>query len=117
MILESGYVKTDLAVGACNYFGMKTTLSNNEEYTPGKISKVTADFRKYPCIEDSIRDHSAYLLGAKNGDKLSYAGLKEAKDYKEGITIIKNGVYATDSEYIDIRLTVNTGVMTVLSAL
>lgn len=119
MILESGYVKTDLAVGACNCFGMKTTLSNNswanstwdgkskytkitnEEYTPGVISKVTADFRKYPCIEDSIRDHSAYLLGAKNGDKLRYAGLKEAKDYKEAITIIKNGGYATDSEYID----------------
>ena len=119
MILESGYVKTDLAVGACNCFGMKTTLSNNswanstwdgkfkytkitnEEYTPGVISKVTADFRKYPCIEDSIRDHSFYLLGAKKGDKLRYAGLKEAKDYKEGITIIKNGGYATDSEYLD----------------
>ncbi|WP_052430909.1 glucosaminidase domain-containing protein [Robinsoniella peoriensis] len=119
MILESGYVKTDLAVDACNCFGMKTTLSNNswknstwdgkskytkitnEEYTPGIISKVTADFRRYPCIEDSISDHSAYLLGAKNGDKLRYAGLKEAKDYNEAITIIKNGGYATDSKYID----------------
>lgn len=119
MILESGYVKTDLAVGACNCFGMKTTLSNNswanstwdgkskyakitnEEYTPGVISKVTADFRKYSCIEDSISDHSAYLLGAKNGDKLRYAGLKEAKNYTETITIIKNGGYATDSKYID----------------
>lgn len=119
MILESGYVKTDLAIGACNCFGMKTTLSNNswknstwdgkskytkitnEEYTPGVISKVTADFRKYSCIEDSISDYSAYLLGAKNGDKLRYARLTEAKNYTKAITIIKNGGYAIDSEYID----------------
>lgn len=119
MILESGYVKTDLAVHACNCFGMKTTLSNNdwsgtswdgkskftkvtnEEYTPGVITKVTADFRKYPCIEDSIADHSAYLLGAKNGTKLRYAGLKGETDYRKAITIIKNGGYATDSKYID----------------
>lgn len=92
MILESGYVKTDLAVDACNCFGMKTTLSNNswknstwdgkskytkitnEEYTPGVISKVTADFRKYPCIENSISDHSAYLLDARSGNKLRYDG-------------------------------------------
>ncbi|WP_138003940.1 glucosaminidase domain-containing protein [Robinsoniella peoriensis] len=65
------------------------------------MSKVTADFRKYPCIEDSISDHSAYLLDARSDDKLRYAGLKEAKDYKEAIAIIKNGGYATDSKYID----------------
>lgn len=28
----------------------------------GRIQGM-ADFRKYPCIEDSIADHSAYLLG------------------------------------------------------
>ena len=83
MILESGYVKTELAKKANNCFGMKTTLSGNtwpnstwdgkskvnirtaEEYTAGNITYIYADFRKYPCIEDSIGDHSAYLLGAK----------------------------------------------------
>lgn len=118
MILESGYVKTELATKANNCFGMKTSLSGNtwenstwdgvskvtirtaEEYTVGNITYINADFRKYSCIEDSIADHSAYLLGAKNGDKLRYDGLKGLTDYKQAITLIKNGGYATDSRYV-----------------
>lgn len=37
---------------------------------------ITADFRRYSCVDDSIADHSAYLLGAKNGSKFRYDGLK-----------------------------------------
>ena len=118
MILESGYVKTELATKANNCFGMKTSLSGNtwknstwdgkskvtirtaEEYKVGKITYIDADFRKYNCIEDSIADHSAYLLGAMNGSKKRYAGLTKCKNYKEAITLIKNGGYATDSKYV-----------------
>ena len=118
MILESGYVKTELATKANNCFGMKTSLSGNtwnnstwdgkskvtirtaEEYKVGKITYIDADFRKYNCIEDSIADHSAYLLGAMNGSKKRYAGLTKCKSYKEAITLIKNGGYATDSKYV-----------------
>ncbi len=118
MILESGYVKTTLATSANNCFGMKTTLSGNswansswdgkskvtirtaEEYTVGNVTYINADFRKYPCIEDSIADHSAYLLGAMNGSKKRYEGLTKCKNYKEAITLIKNGGYATDSAYV-----------------
>lgn len=118
MILESGYVKTELATKGNNCFGMKTTLSGNtwlnstwdgkskvnirtaEEYTVGKITYINADFRKYPCIEDSIGDHSAYLLGAMNGSKKRYAGLTDCKNYRDAITLIKKGGYATDSAYV-----------------
>ena len=118
MILESGYVTTDLAQNANNCFGMKCNLSGNtwpgstwdgkskytkktgEQKPDGTSYTVTADFRKYPCIEDSIADHSAYILGAKNGSALRYAGVTKAKDYKEQITIIKNGGYATDVNYV-----------------
>ena len=31
-------------------------------------------------------DHSAYLLGAKNGERLRYEGLKSCADYKKGGT-------------------------------
>lgn len=117
-ILESGYVTTQLSQ-ANNIFGMKTTLSGNtwensawdgksfvtirtaEEYTEGSISYIDADFRKYACLEDSVKDHSAYLLGAKNGDKKRYEGLTDCKNYKDAITLIKNGGYATDSKYVD----------------
>ncbi|MBQ1471352.1 MAG: glucosaminidase domain-containing protein, partial [Eubacterium sp.] len=117
-ILESGYGKTDLAQGANNCFGMKKSLSGNtwagstwdgksvytkktqEDDGRGNLYYITADFRKYPCVEDSIADHSAYLLGAKNGNSLRYAGLKGCTDYKKAIQIIKDGGYATDTKYV-----------------
>ena len=117
-ILESGYGKSELAQNANNVFGMKKSLSGNtwsgsswdgksvytkktqEDDGSGKLYTITADFRKYPCIEDSIADHSAYLLGAKNGSKLRYDGLKGCKDYKKAVQIIKDGGYATSTTYV-----------------
>ena len=60
-----------------------------QEYVDGKYVAVTADFRKYLCVEDSIADHSAYLLGAMNGKRLRYEGLKECKDYRKAAQIIR----------------------------
>ena len=62
---------------------------------------VTAEFRKYPNVGDSIADHSAYLLGAKNGEKLRYDGLKGCSDYKKAVQIIKDGGYATSLTYVE----------------
>lgn len=116
-ILESGYGSTELARNANNIFGMKCILSGNtwpgstwdgvSKYTKktpeddgtGKLYYITADFRKYKSIADSIADHSAYLLGAMNGNKKRYAGLKGEKDPAKAIAIIKAGGYATDTKY------------------
>jgi hypothetical protein len=118
-IPESGYGKSELAQNANNIFGMKCSLSGNtwsgsswdgkskytkktqEQHTDGSYETITADFRKYPCIEDSIADHSAYLLGAKNGSKLRYDGLKGCTDYKKAVQIIKDGGYATSLTYVE----------------
>lgn len=116
MILESGYVTTTLAKSANNCFGMKKILSGNtwesvwdgksvvpidtQEWDGKKMITIKADFRKYPCIEDSIKDHSGYLLGAMNGSKKRYDGLLKCKNYTEAITLIKNGGYATDPNYV-----------------
>ncbi len=118
-ILESGYGKSELAQNANNIFGMKCSLSGNtwsgstwdgkskytkqtkEQHTDGSYETITADFRKYPCIEDSIDDHSAYLLGAKNGSKLRYDGLKGCTDYKKAVQLIKDGGYATSLTYVE----------------
>lgn len=117
-IQECGYGKTELAQNANNCFGMKKELSGNtwggstwdgtsiytkktkEQKPDGTEYTVTADFRKYSCVEDSVADHSAYLLGAKNGDKLRYDGLKNETDYKKAAQIIKDGGYATDVSYV-----------------
>ncbi len=93
-ILESGYCRTELAQKANNICGMKCSLSGNTYY-------INADFRKYPCIEKSIADRCAYLLGAVNGSKKRYAGITKCKTYREQITLIKNGGYATDTRYIE----------------
>ena len=117
-ILESGYGKSELAQKANNVFGMKKSLSGNtwdgsvwdgisiytkktQEYENGAYVTITADFRKYPSVEKSIADHSAYLLGAKNGGKLRYEGLKGCTDYKKAAQIIKAGGYATSPDYAE----------------
>ena len=117
-ILESGYGKSELAQNANNCFGMKSSLSGNswsgsawdghsvytmktgEQNTDGSYVSVTADFRKYSSIEDSIADHSAYLLGAMNGSKKRYEGLAGCMDYKKAVQLIKDGGYATSLDYV-----------------
>lgn len=118
-ILESGYGKSELALGANNCFRMKKSLSGNtwsgsvwdsvsiykkktqEQKADGSYVTVTAEFRKYPNVGDSIADHSAYLLGTKNGEKLRYDGLKGCSDYKKAVQIIKDGGYATSLTYVE----------------
>lgn len=116
-ILESGYGKSELAQNANNCFGMKRSLSGNtwsgfawdgksvytkktQEWDGSKYITITADFRKYDCVEKSIADHSAYLLGAKNGSSLRYDGLKNCTDYRKAVQIIKDGGYATSPTYV-----------------
>lgn len=118
-ILESAYGTSELAQNANNCFGMKCNLSGNtwsgsvwngdskyikktwEQNPDGSTITITAHFRKYECIEESIADHSAYLLNAKNGNKLRYDGIKGMTDYKKVAQLIKDGGYATDLEYVN----------------
>lgn len=118
-ILESGYGKSELAQKANNCFGMKASLSGNtwggsswdgssvhtiptqEQNPDGSYVAITADFRKYACVEDSVADHSAYLLGAKKGRSKRYKGLAGCRDYRKAVQIIKDGGYATDLGYVD----------------
>ena len=119
-ILESGYgYGTELAKIANNVCGMKATLSGNtwpgsvwdgsstvriktpEQDAAGNTYYIYADFRKYPNMETSIEDRCAYLLGAMNGSKKRYEGIQNCKDYRDQITLIKVGGYATDTKYVD----------------
>lgn len=117
-ILESGYGKSELAQEANNCFGMKKSLSGNtwggsvwdgksiytkktKEQRSWGTETVTAEFRKYACVEDSIADHSAYLTGAKRGSALRYEDLKGCSDYRKAVQIIKAGGYATSTTYVE----------------
>lgn len=116
--LESGYGTTDLAIEANNLHGMKCSLSGNswsgsawdgkskytkktsEQDVNGNTYYVTADFRKYECMEDSIADRAAYFIGAKNGEQLRYPGISNIIDSKQQVEAIKKGGYATDIAYV-----------------
>ena len=116
-ILESAWGKSELAQNACNFFGMKASISGNtwpsnwdgqkyrketgEQKPDGTRYTVTADFRKYPDAAASVADHSAYLTGAMKGKEKRYKGITGEKDARTAITIIKNGGYATSVDYID----------------
>ncbi len=115
-ILESGYGSSELARNANNLFGMKANLSGNtwpsdwggqtytkdtgEQKENGEYYTVTAAFRKYADHAASIKDHSDYLAGAKNGSALRYEGIVGERDYTTAAKIIKGGGYATSIDYV-----------------
>ena len=117
-ILESGWGRSELAVNANNLFGMKKSLSGNtgtgstwdgksvysketkEVYASGPAT-VQDDFRAYKSWQESVGDHSAYLLGAKKGSTFRYEGLKGCSDYRKAAQIIKDGGYATSPTYVE----------------
>ena len=76
---------------------VSTGRRRQEDDGTGKLYTVTADFRKYVCVEQSIADHSAYLAGRNEWEEKRYAGLAGEKDYRKAVRIIKDGGYATDS--------------------
>ena len=116
-ILESGYGKSELALNALNLGGMKAELSGNtwpsrwdgkiytkdtaEQEPDGTYITIKADFRAYPSVAAYLADHSAYLTGAKDGEKLRYAGIVGCKDYRKSFQILKDGGYATSLDYVD----------------
>ena len=116
-ILESGYGKSELALNALNLGGMKAELSGNtwpsrwdgkiytkdtaEQELDGTYIIIKADFRAYPSVAAYLADHSAYLTGAKVGEKLRYAGIVGCKNYRKAFQILKDGGYATSLDYVD----------------
>lgn len=116
-INESGWGKSGLTQSSNNMFGMKTSLSGNnwsgsvwdgrsyaevkttEEYSGKKVT-ITAKFRKYPSVAQSIADHSAYLSNAMNGSRRRYYGLTSTKSYSSQLTILQKGGYCTWSGYV-----------------
>lgn len=116
-ILESAYGKSELALNALNLGGMKAHLSGNtwestwdgsvyqketaEQLDDGSYISIKADFRAYPSVAAYLADHSAYLIGAKNGNELRYKGMVGCRDYRTAFQLLKDGGYATSHNYVD----------------
>jgi flagellum-specific peptidoglycan hydrolase FlgJ len=102
-ILESGWGESALTKKANNLFGVKAfsdwsgmriNMVTMEEYD-GVKQKTDADFRKYNSWEESMLDHTKFLL------KPRYANIIGDKDYKSVCTKLEADGYATSSDYAE----------------
>lgn len=99
-ILESGWGQH--AIGN-NLFGIKangwsgkTTTVYTKEYEDGKYVTVSAAFRAYASVGDSILDHGAFL--AANARYKNILGNKNAEQVCE---LLEQDGYATDPSYAE----------------
>ena len=106
---ESNYGQSSIMANANAYFGIKASKawvnsgkyggkvynSKTKECYDGKsYTSITACFRAYDNLTDSVRDYFDLLSNKR------YKASLEAQTVKQCITIIKNGGYATSPTYI-----------------
>lgn len=96
-ILESNWGKSKLSTDANNLFGIKVssgwrgnsiTLPTKEHYN----QSINAEFRSYRSWEESVVDHTDFLI---NNKRYGRYGLFSAKDYKTQAQALENAGYAT----------------------
>ena len=87
-----------------NYFGMKcggswkgrsVSAATKEEYTPGTLTNITANFRAYDSMESGVQGYYDFI------DWSRYKNLHDAADYKEYAQMLKDDGYATSSTYVN----------------
>jgi lysozyme len=107
-ILESGWGKSDLSIDCNNLFGIKWTSNfrgeykeyPTQEYVNGQYIVVSAKFRKYNTMAESISDHTTVLLQDR------YKKLIGVSDYVQACKLIKECGYATDINYPSLLITI-----------
>ena len=103
-ICESGWGQSKIMMKANAIFGIKATSSwkgkvynaNTQEcYDGSTYTNITACFRAYNSLAESIADYFDLILGLSR-----YQGAINTSSPLECITAIKNGGYATSPTYI-----------------
>lgn len=101
--VESAYGTSSLGYKYHNYFGMKcgsswkggsVNLKTKEEYTPGTLTDIKANFRTYANMEEGVIGYFEFIKAKR------YANLKSANTPEEYLTFIKEDGYATSSSYV-----------------
>lgn len=101
--LETGYGSSALMVKAHALFGIKASKSwkgkvysakTNEVYA-GIEQTVSATFRAYDTVADSVRDYFKLLQGKRYKEALT------ANTVEDAVHIIVKGGYATDPKYAE----------------
>lgn len=105
---ESGYGQSAIMANANAFFGIKATKSwvnaakygglvynakTKECYDGKTYTSISACFRAYKCLDDSVRDYFDLIEGKR------YAASLQASSVAEAIKIIHEGGYATSPTY------------------
>lgn len=102
--LETGWGTSGLMTKANAFFGIKAGNSwkgkvysskTNECYDGKTYTQITAAFRAYDSLEESVADYYNLICGSSR-----YAGAVNNGNAESAITAIKNGGYATSPTYI-----------------
>ena len=106
-IVESNHGQSKLSLPPnYNYFGIKTgsawdkagkpyvAMKTKEEYVAGKLTTITAKFRKYGNMAEGVAGYYDFISTKR------YANLKTAKNYIEYANCLKLDGYATSNSYV-----------------
>lgn len=111
--IETGWGTSKLMTKANAYFGIKATSSwkgkvfnskTAECYDGKTYTNITACFRAYNSVEESVSDYYDLITGLSR-----YAGAVNETDAEKCITAIKNGGYATSPTYIQNVMSIVNG--------
>lgn len=103
-IIESKSGKSTLSAKYHNYFGLKcgshwkgasVNLKTKEEYTPGVLTDIKANFRAYPDMVSGVKGYYDFISTPR------YASLKTAETPRRYLELIKAAGYATSSSYVN----------------
>lgn len=109
-ILESNFGKSELAINANNYFGLKhrenrcpssigVYIKEGSEQNPdGTYTNSTMTWEKFSNMEDSVKGYYEFLTNAPNG---RYDNLKGVNSPEIYIRLIKDDGYATSNDYVE----------------
>ena len=109
-ICESGWGQSTIMMKANAIFGIKATSNwkgkvynarTQECYDGKNYTNITACFRAYESLAESIRDYFDLICNLSR-----YANAIHSKSPFECITAIKNGGYATSPTYINTIMTI-----------
>lgn len=105
--IESAFGTSSLGFRYHNYFGMKcgsswkgksVNLATKEEYKPGTLTSIKANFRAYDSMDEGVNGYFVFISSKR------YSNLKEATTPKEYLEMIKADGYATSSTYVNTNM-------------
>lgn len=102
--LESNWGKSQLAQESNNYFGVKNPTGKKyatKEFTQNEWIEISASFREYDSIYDSVLDYADLLKNGTSWDKNLYQEVIKAPTYKEAAYALTRAGYATDPDYAE----------------